>query len=232
MPARNLIIVAGHAMVRDWSRVSEDAGWHLYDYQAGDVPGFLGHIRRGVELAAADPAAMLLFSGGQTRWEAGPVSEAESYFGVAERFGWWGHDVQVRAGTEEFARDSFENLLFSIARFREMTGRYPDRVTLISWAFKRERFHQHREAIRWPHARFEFDGPNDPAGLAQALEAEARAREAYAADPYSGSEMFAEKRKMRNPFGRLHPYAASSPALGDLFAHRGPGVFTGRLPWD
>ena len=40
----------------------------------------------GVELAAKDPAAVLIFSGGQTRADAGPKSEGVSYFNVAEHF--------------------------------------------------------------------------------------------------------------------------------------------------
>lgn len=233
MLARNLIIVAGHAMVRDWSRVSEDDGWHLYDYQAGEASRLIGHVAEGVARAAADPEALLLFSGGQTRAEAGPVSEAESYFGVAKHHEWWGHEgIRERAGTEEFALDSFENLLLSIGRFFEMTGRYPERVTMVSWAFKRERFHMHRAAIRWPGWRFDYAGPNDPVRLEQALASEARARAAYAADPYSGSEEFERKRAGRNPFGRRHGYASSCPELGELFAYRGPGDFTGPLPWD
>lgn len=64
-----------------------------------------------------DPEALLLFSGGQTRRAAGPRSEGLSYWVVAEAAGWWGHeDVRNRTFTEEHARDSFENLLFSLCR--------------------------------------------------------------------------------------------------------------------
>jgi len=47
---------------------------------AGKAQSFLDHIRLGIEEAAADPEAMLLFSGGQTRREAGPRSEGLSYW--------------------------------------------------------------------------------------------------------------------------------------------------------
>lgn len=39
--------------------------------------------------------------------------------------------VRHRALTEEHARDSFENLLFSVCRFRELTGVYPQNITVI-----------------------------------------------------------------------------------------------------
>lgn len=39
-------------------------------------------------------------------------------------------NVRWRALTEEHARDSFENLLFSVCRFRELTGSYPRNITV------------------------------------------------------------------------------------------------------
>ena len=38
--------------------------------------------------------------------------------------------VRWRSLTEEHARDSFENLLFSVCRFRELTGTYPLNITV------------------------------------------------------------------------------------------------------
>jgi hypothetical protein len=39
-------------------------------------------------------------------------------------------NVRWRALTEEHARDSFENLLFSVCRFRELTGTYPYNINV------------------------------------------------------------------------------------------------------
>lgn len=44
--------------------------------------------------------------------------------------------VRSRALTEEHARDSFENLLFSVCRFRELTGRYPQNITVSFASFE------------------------------------------------------------------------------------------------
>lgn len=67
----------------------------------GEAQSFLDHIQLGVETAAADPAALLLFSGGQTRKAAGPRSEGLSYWMAAEAAGWFGLDgVRSRAYTE------------------------------------------------------------------------------------------------------------------------------------
>lgn len=41
---------------------------------------------------------------------------------------------------QDRARDSLENLLFSICRFRQFTGSYPQKITIISYGFKERRF--------------------------------------------------------------------------------------------
>ena len=111
---------------------------------------FVSHIRAGVDAAAADPRSLLVFSGGQTRATAGPRSEALSYWMVAEHFGWWGgaEAARPRSVVEDYARDSFENLMFSICRFKEVVGRYPSRFTVIGYGFKERRFVDlHRPAL-------------------------------------------------------------------------------------
>jgi len=47
--------------------------------------------------------------------------------------------LNLRAATEEYALDSYENLLFALARFREVTGRWAERVTVVSYGMKRQR---------------------------------------------------------------------------------------------
>lgn len=61
--------------------------------------------------------------------------------------------------TEDDALDSFENLLFSIARFHEYTGHYPFKITVVGFEIKRRRFTElHRAALRWPEDRFHYIG--------------------------------------------------------------------------
>ena len=102
MALDHLIMVAGHAVTikGDLTAVDRDERtWYLLPYQTGqDLPAeFVRHIREGVSLAAADPRSLLVFSGGQTRGDAGPRSEGASYWLVAERFAWWGHVATVGA---------------------------------------------------------------------------------------------------------------------------------------
>ena len=145
-PLRNLVIVAGHAPFKESiGQVPEnpeaDDAWVLQPFQHGEPPLYVAHIRRGVELSSWDPEALLMFSGGYTRREAGlRWSEAGTYAALAAHFGWWTEENDESSGpkpasrfaTEDFSRDSFENLLFSICRFQEITGQYPDRVTVVS----------------------------------------------------------------------------------------------------
>jgi hypothetical protein len=67
--------------------------------------------------------------------------------------------LRNRTTTEPYALDSFQNLLFSIARFHEVTGRYPARITVVGYEMKRRRFEElHARALRWPVERFEYVG--------------------------------------------------------------------------
>jgi hypothetical protein len=40
----------------------------------------------------------------------------------------WMNCITSRVFLEEFARDSYENLLFSLCRFREIVGKYPENL--------------------------------------------------------------------------------------------------------
>ena len=88
--------------------------------------------------------------------------------------------LNLRAVTEEYALDSYENVLFSLARFHEITGRWPAKMTVVGYGMKRKRwvmgiglclmagwliscrFEQlHRHVIRFPADRFEYIGIDD-----------------------------------------------------------------------
>lgn len=232
----SLVAVACHAVYvgGGLDDLLDDASWGLEEFQKGEPRYLVEHIRRAVVIASGDPGALLVFSGGPTREAAGPQSEARGYLRIADHNGWWSREgVRDRAVAEEFARDSFENLLFSICRFRERTGCYPARITVVSWGFKRERFDHHREALRFPPGRFTFVGVNDPEDLEAAMEGERRrGLGPFLADPYGCGEILSSKRRDRNPFEQEHAYARTCPEVADLLGHAGPGLFEGPLPWD
>ncbi|KAM0939909.1 hypothetical protein DsansV1_C19g0158361 [Dioscorea sansibarensis] len=236
---QNLVMVAGHSIYTsvDCGRIESEDSWFLEPYQkhSGQAATFVTHIKEGVEAVAKDERALLLFSGGETRKDAGPLSEAQSYWSVAESKGWFGaqENVRSRALTEEHARDSFENLLFSVCRFRELTGTYPQNITVISYDFKEERFaHLHRLAIGFPESRFFFHGtPTTEDSKEAAMKGEALVRSQFEEDPYGCLGSLHRKRLKRDPFHRDIPYPNGCPELRGLFSYCGSDPYPGTLPW-
>ena len=268
----HLVVVCGHAVLTTTAGLEgvekRDDLWYLLPYQRGHdlAEAFVSHIERGVALAAADERALLVFSGGETRAAAGPRSEGLSYWLVAEHKEWWGRagpqrskeeqlDVRQRTVVESYARDSLENLLFSIARFRQVTGRYPKRFTVVGFDFKAERFTQlHRAALGIAPAAFAYEGlrprPSSRFQYQEAAAGEAaHARQPFVGDPYGcRNPALVEKKKERDPFrraGRLNNGGfrgggtgvgdkkggvAGGPGPGELYALAAPEI-RGLLTW-
>ncbi len=208
----NLIIVAGHCVFKEGC--TGPVLVEREDSREGGFPGegrlYRDHVKAGVLRAEADAAARLYFSGGQTKDNLPGRSEALSYYELARDHGWFGcPEVAARAHCEEFSRDSFENLLFSIAQFQHDAGQLPQHVTFIGWAFKARRLQLHCEALNWPLNKFEYLGVNNPAGadLEKAEADEERLVAVVINDPRMEGPQFQAKRAARNPFRRQSPYS-------------------------
>ena len=217
--ASELVVVAGHTGFAGASFVGamdSPDGWLLQPYQVAQIDAILDHIRTGVAIAAANPEAVLVFTGGATHAEV-QRSEAESYLHAADAADWFGEpEVARRTVTENAARDSLENLLFSICRFREVTGRLPARITVVSFEFKRNRFtNVHRAALGFPAECFSFVG-NHVADDASA-DLDAHTRTAFSADPFGCGAPLAAKKQARNPFATSIGYPMGCPELSALF---------------
>jgi len=118
----------------------------------------LSHLLSRIEIAVADPSAVLVFSGGVTRPSSPAQSEAQSYLRLALDSGLLMNRTHI-AFAEDYALDSFQNLLFSVARFHEVVDRWPEEVTVVGFEMKRRRFEElHRKAIRWPNSKFRYVG--------------------------------------------------------------------------
>lgn len=115
-------------------------------------------------------------------------------------------------------------------------------VTVISHAFKRDRFQQlHRASIRYPEEQFRFVGIDpDWAKTASVeedvLKSEGRTRSAWEADPYAcvKNGELKTKRRGRNPWRRFNSYTASCPELTGLLGWCGSQpshLYPGTLPW-
>lgn len=215
----SLILVAGHAIPRNFNSLDTDEGWYLKDFQTGEARFYVEHVRHGVKSAAADPDSLLLFAGGQTDVEAGPRTEGQGYWLVADHFAWFGEPaVKARASTEEFSMDSLENVLFGICRFKEMTGAYPESMVAVGWKFKGERFRMHCDAVRFPLERLRYEGVGDPPLLERNLHFEELRRKMFEADPFGRSAEAAAKKRARNFGRRQHGYLASCPEMREFLA--------------
>ena len=167
----------------------------------------------------------------------GPLSEAASYYYLSEEKKWFSEAEKQRVFLEEFARDSYENLLFSICRFYEIVGNYPTKITVIGFDFKDHRFTDlHRAAIGYPLGNFSYIGmkPVNKNFLhANAVSGELIAAAQFRKDMYGCTNpTLINKRTLRNPFHRTIPYTLSCSDLKELLLWCGPGTFnTNELPW-
>lgn len=248
----DLILVCCHATYTGSGTSTEADQWLLQPFQRANAATgkrsehetFITHIMAGALAAQQQPRALLVFSGGKT---AHPdISEAAGYARVLKSFGSAWSDVSERLVLEELATDSYENLLFSIIRYWETVGRWPQNVTIITHAFKERRFLDlHAKAIKWPSARIRVQGVNPPftrEELAQTQRAELdHAYNKFEQDPYGVQQYLGAKRKARNwkgywlegaAYSRLGSDRATIDALlkwcgGDS----GREIFPGELPW-
>lgn len=179
------------------------------------------------------------------RESTGPINEGTSYFRVADAMHLWdegvaaGESVRARTITEEFATDSYQNLLFSICRFKEITGRYPEKITTVSFTFKKRRFESmHASALLWPDDKFFYVGvdpdPSTGFNLSEAKKGEQKnAAKPFEGDPYGcHTNVLIEKRKGRNPFHRTPPYELTCPEMKELLQWCGPEIIPEvKVPW-
>ncbi|GAA5967958.1 hypothetical protein JCM3765_005559 [Sporobolomyces pararoseus] len=241
------------------------------------VKTYLKHLTKGAEIAVKDPNALLIFSGGQTRpdstlTEALSYLRLSKFGNVFSQFistssssnsssssstsssskgsgGKGGGLIEEfdRVTTEDYAMDSFQNLLFSIARFKEFTGHYPSYITVIGYGMKSNRFLKlHRKALLWPLSAFNYigiDNEYSPTTSKESLKLD------YEGEFENGFKKFEKdlygchnndegdlgtKRIQRNPFRRFHGYYTSAPELREILDYcpeKGDTLFNGKLPW-
>ena len=211
-----LIIVPGHAPFKNSvekvpDNFQEDKYWVLQEFQRGEPPYYIEHIKEATKLAELDKKSLLVFSGGRSRPESENWSEAATYKAIYDRLNPDSPSDNVEL--EKFARDSFENLKFSLYQFYRKIGRYPVHVTVAGWIFKRERFCFHADTLGIDPAHFTYAGVNNPKDLAGALKGEERALTDFRNDPFGDKGVLASKRLERNPFNDTNPYDGLPPIV-------------------
>lgn len=236
-----------------------EPNWLLAPFQKADEatgkPGehetFLAHAKAGLDAltigtdAEHPPKSLLILSGGATQQSKTAMSEARSYYHalLAEELteghlhGGRAHHMFSKGYIllEEYATDSYQNLLFSILLFRQRTGKYPKQIRIITHAFKVRRFLElHAPTIRWPKDRVQVQGIDpvmsstelDSTGLGEAQ----RGYAPWKRDPLGTGQLLAEKRKQRGWNERVVDELGEGlePSVKELLVGHVPE----RLPWD
>lgn len=110
------------------------------------------------------------------------------------------------AFAEDYALDSYQNLLFSVARFHEVVNgpyRWPEKITVVGFEMKRRRFEElHRRAIRWPTSKFEYVGV-DVVGEAARAEGWKGEVSSHSVRIISCSEAFSRRRTATSRIWRI-----------------------------
>lgn len=239
MTYTHLILVPCHSI---W-KGGEDLGrnpneWYLSSYQVEgkDHMSFIDHLLLAEESLIEDEKAILIISGGKTKAEAGPISEAESYQRLLKSI--WDRRPQMSEGSledrvhiEPYARDSFENVLFLICKFHDICNEYPKLVTICGFDFKKNRFvHLHLgKALGFNPLRVQYKG-NSPMPSHQGTEREAYFEDIalnegivydlFSKDLYGLSSSLVSKRNSRNPFRETHEYKSDNPAISFILESR------------
>lgn len=147
--------------------------------------------------------------------------------------------------TEEFALDSFENLIYSIGRFYELVKRYPSFIKIVGFGFKRTRFlNCHAPAIDFPEQNIEYI-PMDPIPNFTDctrlddyyddlyLQEKKNALDLFQVDWYGTKESLYKKKVQRNPFKRYHQYPLPVSFQGPIENDQEffETYVKGKMPW-
>lgn len=207
---------------------------------AGEEPFYEEHIREGFRRFREGDYETIVLSGGRTRPhlpEVNVISEADGMLDFAGRAGLIGGD-RDRVLLEGWSRDSAENLFFSLFAFYQKTGRWPERIGIVSWISKGLRFQLIACGLKLA-ARMNFFGSGDypQEYLARACAAEAKflsemvdvsltPPDYRVVDPLLRSELFAKKRLKRMPAPFAATPAGNREYVDALIRHyeRGDGV--------
>jgi hypothetical protein len=208
----------------------------------GEDPLYGRHIQAAIQLLHSDDYEYLSLSGGRTHpsvaGHTGGLSEAEGakQYAIDHRLI---SAIDDRIILETWARDSMENLYFSVLAFFLKTRRWPSRVGVVSWTSKGLRFQLIACGMRLG-GRIFFHGVGDyptQASLERACAAEAHLNAALIdggcvppdyklVDPLLRGSDFAGKRWSRMPdmfshdaqgnklyMDAVKTYAAGDPAV-------------------
>lgn len=231
---KHLIVIPCHGIWKGCNGCCGDkAGelqdqWFLAPFQleGQDHLCFKQHILKGIDIVKHDDSSILMPSGGKTKSDT-ELSESESYMNLLSCL--MSSDVKNYASRivpEKYARDSFENVIFLICKFYEVTGKYPEKITIIGFEFKRSRFLKNHlsQALSYPIENVEYIGnsPTPPEEIKESYFKELDQSECNFAvnlfenDWYGTKDPLLKKKLGRNPFNQKNTYNETNPLLSQF----------------
>ncbi|OWB58510.1 hypothetical protein B5S28_g4553 [[Candida] boidinii] len=188
----------------------DENDWELapFQYEAHDHLFFIQHIYASYEyLSQHRTNSVLVFSGGYTKDTQKELSESLSYLNVAKMRGLIPLEYENtfengKILLEDRARDSYQNVVFSLIKFRELVNKYPKKIVIVGLEFKRFRFiEQHLKVLQFPVADIEYIGigPEYPENIENLpIEEYQEKKDFYFKDLEESEEKFA-----RSPFSKF-----------------------------
>lgn len=259
----HLIIVPCHSIWNQFAQVDGTLNlghlpeqWFLAPFQleGNDHLAFIKHGLDAILHLVRDVSnnSIVVFSGSQTKVQAGCISEGQSYYflmwrlinQVYEDDDSFPNDfpddmlkllndikaiMMLRSisvdtlfaslvTTEDFALDSFENLLFSLYRCKQFIGEFPRKITIVGFGFKEARFLQlHARAIDFPTKNIQYIAVDPAPTNYDPIKLKAyydeldnlefhNALKLFSSDWYGSKTALKTKKKTRNPFKRINSY--------------------------
>ncbi|KAF7117351.1 hypothetical protein CNMCM5793_006100 [Aspergillus hiratsukae] len=165
----------------------------------GETPTFTAHVQAGLRALADDPNGLLVFSGGPTKKDRTDIAEGTSYHNLAKDNDYFSYASRIdpdRIIAETNATDSYQNVLFSLLRFRSYVGAYPKRITVVTHEFKRQSGGEVEDSCS--AAVVGINPPEEVTPLASLISGEEKSGIGlWRRDPYGVGEELAAKRVKR-----------------------------------
>jgi len=183
---------------------------HFYTEHPEQIKIYKAQLKKALQLLNAGNYDVLIISGGYTK----PQVEKSEARGMLD----WSEDLGLVTDKgiillEEYAQDSFENLLFSMCRFFQFFGEFPASIGSCTWKFNIRRFEIFAQKLALPNFQVVPVGITDKEDrIAEKWAKLAKEDPFYRRQPDS-----AEKYLKRNPWEKLHPYAQINQNFQKLF---------------
>lgn len=224
-----LLVVAGHA-------IYQRGKWYGGRFE-GEDRFYEQHVLEGLRVARAEGYEAMALSGGHTR-DRDPNfpsqhvtnSEGEGMLEFLAAHGLLGATPPLVLA-ESYARDSFENIFYSILCFYREFKQWPSRVGVVSWKLKAVRFYLIASGLKLGDGRFFFYGSGDPISQSMMKTVAAanakydasivrfQGKETHIVDPlHRHPEEFGDKRvrRMRPQFANNGVYLTAVKAAYDV----------------